>query len=90
MQKGTTGIPERVSLSKGLRVKWKAEAADQGLYASTGPQTQCLLADSKFSLQSWPICLPMNSNLTSRPEGTRHTSSCVSCCPPKEELWEFL
>lgn len=90
MQKGTTGIPERVSSSKGLRVKWKAEAADQGLYASTGPQTQCPLADSMFSLQSWPICLPMNSNLTSLPEGTRRTSSCVSCCPQKEELWEFL
>lgn len=51
MQKRTTGIPERVSSSKGLRAKWKAETADRSLYASTGPKARCLLADSMFSLQ---------------------------------------
>lgn len=42
------------------------------------------------SLPRWPACVPTNSNLTSLHEGARQQSSCMSCCPPKEELWEFL
>lgn len=41
-------------------------------------------------LKSWLACLLINSELTSLPEGTRRPSSCGSCCPQTEELWEFL
>lgn len=83
----TTEIPGHTSSVNGLKDEQERDGTDRSFYASTGPQSP---VSSSRCLKSWLVCLLINSKLTSLPEGTRHPSSCVSCCPQTEALWEFL